>query len=266
MMQRLLPKRTLLGGLARDVYRSLTPPGTRGRMHLELVLEALAYSRGTIFFIQVGSNDADYNDPLRPFILSHDWRGIMIEPVPYVFDRLQRKYADRDGLILENLAIAARNGFAEFYAVAQSDDPLPPWYDQLGSFKLDNILKHSGEIPGLKDRIVELVVPCLDFDSLCRKHQVRAVDVIHIDAEGYDFEIVKLIDFDAHRPTILLYEHGHLSSSDRAACNALVSRQGYECLEIEGDTLCLRREASAPWTRLGRAWRFARAAGCPAPS
>ena len=69
-------------------------------------------------------------------------------------------------------------------------------------------------------------------------------DLIHIDAEGYDFEIIKSIDFSTLGPVVLLYEHKHLGITGRLECRAYVSEQGYDTLEIGDDTLCMRRAVS----------------------
>ncbi|HEY0974507.1 MAG TPA: FkbM family methyltransferase [Solimonas sp.] len=257
----LLPKESTLGGLLRDVWRIATP--RRPRSPLEMVIEALALTRRDITYVQVGANDATHNDPLRAFTLRHAWRGVLVEPVPYVFERLKHQYAGRAHLTLENVAIAAQEGTADFHCLARSDDPLPPWYDQIGSFSRDNVLKHRDLVPGqpipdIEQRIVTLQVPCLTFESLCRKHGLGTLDLVHIDTEGYDYEVIKLIDFDAHRPTVVLYEHKHLSPNDRAACRTHLHACGYETLEVGDDTLCLRRDAATLGSRLGRAWLAAR--------
>jgi FkbM family methyltransferase len=233
----------------------LTP--RKPRPKVATVLEAFALSRKNVFFVQIGSNDADHGDPLRPFVLAHHWSGIMTEPVPYVFERLNRNCGSRPDFILENVAIAGQDGKTAFYYVERSEDPLPQWYDQLGSFSVENILKHSALIPNLAERIVRLEVPCMTFESLCRKHHVEQIDLVHIDAEGYDFEIIKLIDFALHRPLALLYEHKHLGPPEYAACREYVMSHAYELLEEGGDTLCLDRDAVArPLSRMGRAWRL----------
>lgn len=249
-----LPRASALGGLARDAWRWLTPQRERGVVHL--MLEALALSRKDVRFIQVGSNDANHGDPLRDFVIAHRWRGILIEPVPYVFERLVRNCRGRDYLTLENVAIGPKDGTADFYSVAKTDEPLPEWYDQLGSFSLDNILKHEEWIPRLRERVVTLKVPSLTFESLCRKHGIGTLDLIHIDAEGYDYEVIKLIDFDAHRPTLLLFEHKHLAAADLRDCHDHLARHGYEWLAEGADTLAVRRDALSPLGRLGRTWRL----------
>ena len=250
-------KRSTAGSLARDAYRWATP-STR-RDPVRTVLEALSNTVHPVRFVQVGSNDGEHDDPLRPLILADGWTGVMVEPVPYVFERLRRNYRGRPGIQLVNAAIGDHDGDAEFFAVTESDGPLPQWYDQLGSWSLEHIMKHSEYIPGLADRIVTLTVPSLTFESLCRRHGIGAIDVIHIDAEGYDHEIIKGIDLVGHRPTLVMYEYKHLPPDDLTACRRLLGDAGYELLDVGWDTLAARRDAvAAPWTRLGRAWRLAR--------
>ena len=112
----------------------------------------------------------------------------------------------------------------------------------IGSFSRSRCSLTKDLVPGelildIERRTGALKVPCLSFESLCRRHGVGAIDLIHIDTEGYDYEVIKLIDFSAHRPALLLYEHKHLSPADRAACRRLIeAQQGYDD-EAGHDTL-----------------------------
>lgn len=220
------------------------------------VLAALAPRGRPKTFVQIGSNDAAHNDPLREFILMHGWRGIMVEPVPYVFDRLCRNYGHLRGLTFENVAIAEADGTRDFYYVRESAEAgLPPWYDQLGSFSLETVLKHAEQIPGLRDRVVHQPVACRTFASLTRQHGVGIFDVLQIDTEGYDYRILRQVDLARHRPSLILYEHRHLPSEDATACMRLLDAAGYECRRLEsGDTICAHSGAlQAP--ALKSAWR-----------
>lgn len=203
------------------------------------------------FFIQVGSNDGEQLDPLRQAILGHPWRGIMIEPVPYVFARLQKnygRYAER--IRLENYAIADRDGKLPFYHLAPVADfrkeGLPRWYDALGSFNRDVLLRHAAFIPDLPQRVVCTEVPSLSFESLCRRNGVEQVDLLHTDTEGYDFELLKMIDFQRWRPRVLIYEHLHLNDADRVACQAYLRGHGYSLLQEAMDTWCLNLRDAQP--------------------
>ena len=58
------------------------------------------YNHKDFFFIQVGANDGITGDDLRKYILKYQWHGILVEPVPYVFDRLIKNYKEVEHLEL----------------------------------------------------------------------------------------------------------------------------------------------------------------------
>ena len=209
------------------------------------------------FVVQIGAHDSSQLDPLRPYILKRGWRGILVEPMPEVFQRLRANYAGVDGLRFENVAIAPGNGTMEIHYVPQTtDEGLPPWYDALASFNRDVLLKHKEFIPDIEDRIATTEVPSLTFDSLCAKHDVASIDVIQIDTEGYDFEIIKLIDLDRFRPALVQFEELHMDDQTRRACIEHLERAGFEALGNSMDCLCVHPERlRARSSRLLRAWR-----------
>lgn len=233
----------------RRIWRNLAGPR---------LLAAFARCYPEAFFIEIGSNDGDRFDHLRGYTRDGTWRGLMVEPVPYVFERLREKYGAIDRIALENVAIADRDGRLPFFHLAEADpserERLPDWYDAIGSFSRDAILSHADEIPDLERRLVEVEVPTLSFESLCRKHGVDRVDLLLTDTEGYDFALLKGIDLRRHHPRLLVYEHFHLSPDDRAACRALVEDAGYETMEEGFDTWCLEL---GPDDELTRVWRSA---------
>jgi FkbM family methyltransferase len=208
------------------------------------LVRAFADAYPEAFFIEVGSNDGEHHDHLRPFILSRPWSGVMVEPVPYVFERLRENYGRFERIALENAAIAERDGRMSFYFLADASPEerrrLPDWYDGVGSFSREQLLTHRDEIPDIDRRIMEAEVPSLTFESLCRRHSVERLDLILIDTEGYDFQIIRTIDLDRHRPRLLIYEHFHLGPDDRTACRRHLEGFGYATMEEGFDTFCLR--------------------------
>ena len=216
------------------------------------------------FFVEVGSNDGSQHDHLKAMIRGRPWRGIMVEPVPYVFDRLRDNYGGLERIALENVAIADREGRLPFYHLEQDQDDasLPEWYDAIGSFSRDAIASHVEHIPDIESRIVEVEVPALTFDSLCAKHDVAAIDLLLVDTEGYDHEILKGVDLDRWQPRLLIYEHYHLSPAERDACRERLAGFGYETMAEGFDTWCLR---AGPDDALATVWRRARP-GIPALS
>jgi FkbM family methyltransferase len=190
-------------------------------------LAEFARRRRGVFFLQIGAHDGKTDDKLYAFVRECRWKGVLVEPVKYLFDRLVTNYAEAQGLVFENAALMAQDGSAVFYHLRQTDDPLPPWYDQLGSFSREVILSHKAAIPNIEDYLLEETVECISFATLVARHKVRHIDVILIDTEGYDFEILKNIEFQRYRPKLVIYEHKHLSPEHKTKAIRLLKRYGY---------------------------------------
>jgi FkbM family methyltransferase len=246
---------------ARAALRSARARRRQRRTAGARLLRAFAKAYPEAFFIEIGANDGKQHDHLRELIRRGSWSGIMIEPVPYVFERLRENIGEQEGIALENVAIADRDGPLPFYYLVEASPgerrQLPAWYHGIGSFSRDVVLGHAEYIPDIERRLVRTDVPCLTFDSLCQKHGVQGIDLLLIDTEGYDYTLIQSLDVAKHHPRLLIYEHFHLSPRDREACRAHVERQGYETMEEGFDTWCLDTRVD---DRLTRAWRRIRPA------
>ena len=207
-------------------------------------------------FVEIGANDGLNHDHLREYVGRLSWTGLMVEPVPYVFERLAANYGDVDGVTLVNAAVAECDGRLSFFHLAQADDAeredLPDWWDAIGSFRRDVVLSHAAEVPGLEERIVEREVEALSFDTLLARHGLERVDLLVIDTEGYDSVILRSLDLDRHRPRLVVYEHYHLTAADRAETRALMEAAGYLTEHELFDTYCLRPGSG---DALDEAWR-----------
>ncbi len=86
---------------------------------IELVLENLSKLKETVTFIQVGSNDGKSGDPLNKFINSYNWEGIVIEPIPFLFEKLKKNYRNKiSNLNFLNITISADGEvFKKFYSI-----------------------------------------------------------------------------------------------------------------------------------------------------
>ncbi len=184
-----------------------------------------------IFFIQVGAHDGITGDPINNYVYKYGWRGILVEPVPYLFKKLQNTYDGVEGLFFENIAISDHDGYALFYRIEENNDSnMPHWYDQLGSFRKEVVEKHRNSIPNFEKHLLAEKVPCMTFHSLLSKYNINDIDYFQIDTEGYDFEVIKQIPFTSIKPAMMLYEHKHLSPSDKQDCESLLIKQGYKLI------------------------------------
>ena len=245
----------------RRAWRALRFRRLSRRLAGRRLIRAFAETYPEAFFVEIGSNDGVQHDFLRPFILERTWHGVMVEPVPYVFERLRRNYGSLERVELENAAIADRDGTLPFYHLREAGlaerDELPGWYDGIGSFSREVVAGHATHIPDIEGRVIRAEVPSLTFESLCRKHRISRLDLVLIDTEGYDAQIVESIDLAARHPRLLVYEHYHLDPHERSRCAGRVREHGYETMEEGFDTWCLDTGLG---DRLSAVWRGLRPA------
>jgi FkbM family methyltransferase len=203
---------------------------------LDKVIMQHASNTDRFFFIEIGSNDGMIHDPLYQYVGKYKWTGILVEPVSCYFNRLKRNYSNSDKLIFENVAISDKVEIREFYRIEEISY-LPTWCKGLGSFYRDILLKHKWVIPDIEDYIVEEKVQCISFQMLLEKHGVSTIDLLMIDTEGYDYEIIKQIDFKGLKPNIIMYEHKHLRQPERKDCKSLLRSNGYLLTRFLSNTL-----------------------------
>lgn len=77
----------------------------------------------------------------------------------------------------------------------------------------------------ISDNLAPLLVPCACLrDELASE---STVDLLMVDAEGYDLEVLKTFPFDAVRTRRVVYETLHMSPSAIRAAAALMMRAGF---------------------------------------
>lgn len=204
---------------------------------LEKTLRRVGENSDDFFFIQIGANDGVIYDPIYQFVRQYNWSGILVEPVPCYFNRLLINYQGNSNLYFENVAISDQDEQRDFYRVQEGLDFLPEWCNGLGTFNLDVLLTHKWAIPNLEDYVVKETVECLSLDSLLKKYAVDNVDLLLIDTEGYDYQVLKQLDLDLIRPSILLYEHQYFRQEERQKCENRLQQAGYRISSHMGNTL-----------------------------
>ena len=237
----------------RGMFRSLVEniPGARGlaayirKKHRPAIEDIVrrTFGKRTVRFVQVGSNDGLHNDPI--FAMSSTnalWTGMLIEPVPYLFERLKVNYCNSKRFIYENIAIGRKAGIIPFYYVSERARDeiggLPEWHDQLGSFDKNHILKHT--IALIEPFIEVMDVEVCTLEEVLARHTWHNIDLLHIDAEGYDWEILSGVDLLALNPKMVIIEHTHLSVENRTFARQKMTDAHYRVREIGGDFCAIR--------------------------
>ncbi|HEX7796106.1 MAG TPA: FkbM family methyltransferase [Vicinamibacterales bacterium] len=206
---------------------------------LELALHKLASVHSRPFFVQIGANDGLRDDDLRSHILAFQMEGILVEPQPGAFTRLAANYSGQPGLRFENAAITKDSGSATLFGFSDRDRFTN--LDVFSSFDYQYVRRIRDEFR-VTSPIEGFQVPALSLADLLTKHGVSRLDVLVIDTEGYDFEIIKTIDFGTIAPPIIQFEHINLSPAERLECNRMLAAEGYRLGMSVRDTIALRHD------------------------
>lgn len=223
----------------------------------EYTLEHLAheYSKTVkpVHFLQVGANDGFYHDPLFKFILLHDWHGILLEPQPFVYrEFLQRLHRNAKGIVAVNAALAPVNGKIKMYKIAFSNSR---WATGLTSMSREavesaissghvtRLAKRYGEpLPASLDQYIDdIEIEAINAETLFARYPLPKIDWLQIDAEGFDFEIIKLMNISKTQPKVIAFENTHFSSEDKIACERLLTEQDYVCTQFGENTVAMKK-------------------------
>jgi len=132
---------------------------------------------------------------------------LLVEPVPWLFKRLQEKYGSAKSVHLLQ-AVISENDVDEvsFFAPIESANEIATWGDQLGSLNPVHALGHNKEF---SSKIEEIKVRGISFGTLINKFEIEQIDVLHTDTEGYDARLLSVFPFDKIKPRELIFEYKH---------------------------------------------------------
>jgi len=192
-----------------------------------------------VYFVGIGANDGVTHEPLYTFIRDHGWKGLMVEPIPLAFERLQHNLSQYSGVTLVNAAVGEVDGESEIYTV----DPAWSHASHMSlhsSFDKSILMAGSRWNADLEKHIRQQSVKVMTFDSLIRHYKLPRIDVIKIDTEGYDLRILRTIDFLKYQPSIILAEHANIDREGKIEMCELFLDNHYHVALTDLDMIAYR--------------------------
>ena len=198
---------------------------------------SLINSDGVI--IQVGSNDGISNDPLYNSILKHKRKSFLVEPVDYLADKLRLLHKDNHFVTISEFAVHPYSDRVDFFYLAKNAERemgamWRPWYGQLGSFSKKHLIIHA---PHSEAYIEKTSIACKTLNNLISLNNITSVSILHIDAEGYDLEVLSSIDLDQVKPNMIMIEHKHVNLTQLFSLVIKMTRLGYRTYVYHEDVI-----------------------------
>lgn len=156
-------------------------------------------------FFQIGTNNG--NDLFRELVIKNEPDiVILVEPNQNLINKIKQNY---DGI---------KNVYIYNNAIYYNDDELLELYIPakngiMGTRCDNNIIYndlHFSLVPmndwGNKNDMVKITTKSITFDKICSIHNISTINYLQIDTEGFDTEIIKMIDFSKYTIHNLRFE------------------------------------------------------------
>jgi len=196
---------------------------------------------GMLYFVEIGAMDGVSYDALHPHIVKNpNWQGVLVEPLPDMFEKLQRTYAGRSNLSFENSAITSSNGTADITRIPPEkvNRECPPWSDGISTLRPD--IHIIGQYGDLVPHTVNQTIQTIDFLTLIDRHNVHSIDLLQVDAEGYDKDIFDQVSRAGYNPYLIKLEVNYMMHTTIRDLKFSLEERGYTCF-LEGDDMVAAR-------------------------
>lgn len=226
----LTPDNSGIRSAFKRIYKSL-PRDMRDSYLLEAALAAFQGTQG-IKFVQIGANDGVHADGLYPYVKTHQWYGLMVEPNPAMLTKLRANHAQSaSDIAYEDVAIGASGRVVLYWSEA---------WPGAASTSRQHVEAHLPE-PGAEILCHEVTM--MTFAALIERHpEFGSSDILFIDTEGWDGKIILSIDFSVFRCDLLIYEYIHLESQEQADVIAHLRASGYASFVCGNDMVVINTQ------------------------
>ena len=163
-------------------------------------------------YFQIGTNDG--NDEFRKkVILDNPNLVILVEPNTELIQTIKNNYSNINNVVIYNNAIYNNsNEEVELYIPAKN---------AIYGTRADNGHTYShvnySLVPmndwGDKKDMVKIKTKTITFEDICRLNNITEIDYLQIDTEGFDSEIIKMINFNKYKINTIRFEKWYFSSN-----------------------------------------------------
>lgn len=180
--------------------------------------------------LQIGANDGRSGDPLLAFLERHDWRAVLMEPLPEPFAALRRRHEQRRHTTVVNSAISDHDGRLDLFV------------GSAGKTTLASARPDRNALSREESALEKIQVECIRFETLFARHDIERVDLLQIDTEGMDGSILGWFDLERFRPSIVQLEFYCLPLGERIDVMQRLDANDYVWRFLERDLLAVRSD------------------------
>jgi FkbM family methyltransferase len=200
---------------------------------VDVFLKQWLRGRKDLSLFQIGANDGVSGDLFFKYVRTLNIKNLAVEPILFLYNQLTENYkkgnlTHRSTLL--NVGISSNPSETIYYFEPNSSLVVPEYVYQLGSFNKAHLKSLAQNFPNLT--VVEKKVETVTVKQL--QNQYYNPNIIHIDTEGFDFEVIKTIDF-SKPPQLIVFEYIHLNNEDLTAVESFLKSKNYKLTKFKMD-------------------------------
>jgi FkbM family methyltransferase len=186
-------------------------------------------------FIDVGAHDGVSLNNTLYFQQTHNWRGINIEPIKSVYDKL---VVNRPNDVNLNCAVSQKNGTDEFILNEGHTEMISGLKNTYDTRHLVRLQKEIEEHGG-KTEIINVETKRLD--TIFDEYNIKYINYLTIDVEGAEFEVIKSINFDKVFIDVIDFENNYEDNTESII--EYLKEKNYKILYHYSDIIMIRKDS-----------------------
>jgi FkbM family methyltransferase len=196
-----------------------------------------------IFFAVIGAMDGVYLDYTFKYAFKNKhWKGLLIEPMKYYFEKLKENYEHRENLIFENVAISDSEGYEYMFRIPSElveSGEVPSWSGAISTFDPEkNVMREEHLI----SKAVKEPVLCTTFENISNKHSIEKIDILQIDVEGCDSNVFWQIWNLNYRPKLIIIEIVWMQSEEKNKIEKTLKNNSYTLSYVSDDLIATKED------------------------
>lgn len=178
--------------------------------------------KGRVFVLQVGAGTGETGLPLLQRFRDDGWSGLLVEPHPAHFARLEELHASSDRVAVLNLGISDISASLPLYSLT----PEAEARGRRGPRGRASLIRDRIARPDAAEAdVVATEVPFLRLDTVLRELGVDSAQLVAVNAGGHEAQVLRGFDLAAVAPSLVLVHSTLGTSGDQDAIAELTAAE-----------------------------------------